>query len=88
MIGVSGLVPNDGHFPPATGGQSELMVTGPLCRYAEDLAPVLRIMAGPNVSRLKLDSEVNGRFTAVHVFNVYADCCCTCLSVNITLSIE
>lgn len=44
----AGLVPNDGQFPVDT---SEAMLryqcTGPLCRKAEDLAPLLRILAGP-----------------------------------------
>ena len=53
------VVPNEGQHPPATGGQVELLTTGPMCRYAEDLLPSLRIMAGSSASKLRLDTKVN-----------------------------
>ena len=38
------------------------MCTGPMCRYAVDLDPLLRIMAGPHgVAKLKLDDHVDLR---------------------------
>jgi fatty acid amide hydrolase 2 len=40
------LVPNSGHFPPAEGAISRMLSLGPLARRAEDLMPVLRIVAG------------------------------------------
>jgi fatty acid amide hydrolase 2 len=43
-----GVVPNTGQFPPATPGSSRLLATGPIARRAEDLMPVLRIIAGPD----------------------------------------
>ncbi|XP_033871819.1 fatty-acid amide hydrolase 2-B [Acipenser ruthenus] len=54
-----GVVPNEGQFPNASGPQVDFLCTGPLCRYAEDLAPLLRIMAGPQAERLNLSEEVN-----------------------------
>ncbi len=43
-----GLVPNTGQFPLAHGPVLRMLTTGPLCRRAEDLMPLLRIMAGPD----------------------------------------
>jgi fatty acid amide hydrolase 2 len=40
-----GIVPNDGMYPPAPGEAARMLQVGPLARRAEDLMPVLRIMA-------------------------------------------
>ncbi|XP_060612302.2 fatty-acid amide hydrolase 2 [Anolis sagrei] len=56
---TTGVVPNEGQFPNALGVRSNFMCTGPMCRYAEDLEPMLRVMAGPNISKLKLDEPVS-----------------------------
>ncbi|KAL2304562.1 hypothetical protein Nmel_013318 [Mimus melanotis] len=56
---TTGVVPNDGQFPNALGVRSSFLCTGPMCRYAEDLEPVLRVMAGPGVSKLKLNEKVS-----------------------------
>ncbi|XP_050821485.1 fatty-acid amide hydrolase 2 isoform X3 [Gopherus flavomarginatus] len=55
---TTGVVPNDGQFPNALGVRTEFLCTGPMCRYAEDLEPMLRVMAGPGVRKLKLDEKV------------------------------
>ncbi|XP_076445717.1 fatty-acid amide hydrolase 2-A-like [Babylonia areolata] len=65
------LVPNEGQHPPATGGQVELLATGPMCRYAEDLTPVLKIMAGPQAARLNLDTKVD--MSTVKVYTMDSD---------------
>jgi len=44
---TGGLVPNTGHWP----GESDMgpvLTIGPMCRRAEDLMPLLRLMAGPD----------------------------------------
>jgi fatty acid amide hydrolase 2 len=41
-----GLVPTTGMWPVADGEAAEMVVSGPLCRRAEDLMPVLRAIAG------------------------------------------
>ncbi|XP_034637454.1 fatty-acid amide hydrolase 2 isoform X1 [Trachemys scripta elegans] len=56
---TTGVVPNDGQFPNALGVRTEFLCTGPMCRYAEDLKPMLRVMAGPGVRKLKLDEKVS-----------------------------
>ena len=53
------LVSNDGQFPMATGKDVDLLTSGPMCRYADDLLPLLKIFAGPESSkRVKLDEQV------------------------------
>jgi|SRR5579884_3216274 len=44
----AGLVPNTGLWPPSTGSSGQLLGTGPIARRAEDLMPVLRLIAGPD----------------------------------------
>lgn len=44
----SGLVPNTGQFPLAKNKALNLLGTGPLARHAEDLMPLLKIIAGPD----------------------------------------
>ncbi|XP_036407520.1 fatty-acid amide hydrolase 2-B [Megalops cyprinoides] len=56
-----GIVSNDGQFPPTSGLHEDFLSAGPMCRFAEDLLPVLQIMAGPNAHRLSLSSEVDLR---------------------------
>jgi fatty acid amide hydrolase 2 len=43
-----GMVPSSGQHPPAHGKALRYLATGPLCRRAEDLMPLLRILAGPD----------------------------------------
>jgi len=42
---TGGLVPNDGQHPIAGGGARTMLATGPLVRHAEDLLPLLRVLA-------------------------------------------
>ena len=37
------VVPNIGQFPDATGNRQQFLCTGPMCRYAEDLKPLLMV---------------------------------------------
>ncbi|MHB8657110.1 MAG: amidase [Solirubrobacteraceae bacterium] len=43
-----GVVPNCGMWPPTSGVSGRMLGVGPLARRAEDLMPVLRIIAGPD----------------------------------------
>lgn len=43
-----GLVPGTGQYPMAENEARRFLGTGPIARYAEDLMPVLRILAGPD----------------------------------------
>jgi len=44
----AGLVPNTGQFPIAENEALRYLTTGPMARRAEDLMPLLRILAGPD----------------------------------------
>nr|XP_015802251.2 fatty-acid amide hydrolase 2-B [Nothobranchius furzeri] len=54
-----GVVSCENQYPPISGRQHEFLSSGPMCRYAEDLLPMLQIMAGPNVHKLSLNTEVD-----------------------------
>jgi fatty acid amide hydrolase 2 len=43
-----GLVPNTGLWPPTTGESGRMLGTGVLTRRAEDLMPLLELIAGPD----------------------------------------
>lgn len=45
---TGGLVPGTGQFPNGSGEQLRYVTTGPLCRRAEDLWPLIKILAGPD----------------------------------------
>ncbi|XP_061525104.1 fatty-acid amide hydrolase 2-B [Phycodurus eques] len=53
-----GVVSNENQYPPCTGRHDEYTSTGPMCRYAEDLLPMLKIMAGPKAHMLSLNEKV------------------------------
>ena len=44
----AGLVPNTGMWPPSSGDAGRMLGQGPLTRRAEDLMPLLRVIAGPD----------------------------------------
>ena len=44
----SGLVPNTGMYPPTPGEAGRMLGTGVIARRAEDLMPLLRLIAGPD----------------------------------------
>jgi fatty acid amide hydrolase 2 len=57
-----GLVPNAGQFPLAHGRASRFLATGPLCRRAEDLWPLLQLLQGrgEEFARLVVAAEAGG----------------------------
>lgn len=62
------LINNDGHFPTAHGQTLNYLSAGPLCRRAEDLEPLVRILAGANSHRLKPVKDVD--LSKLRVFTV------------------
>lgn len=46
---TGGLVPNTGHWP-GDSDMGPVLTVGPMCRRAEDLMPLLRLMAGPDAA--------------------------------------
>jgi fatty acid amide hydrolase 2 len=53
------LINNDGHFPSAHGQTLNYLSAGPLCRRAEDLEVLVRILAGENSAKLKSVKDVD-----------------------------
>ena len=53
------LVPTDKHWPPYPEGRLKLLSYGPTVRYASDLKTALKVFLGPNVSKLRLDENVD-----------------------------
>ncbi|KAK2147128.1 hypothetical protein LSH36_569g03078 [Paralvinella palmiformis] len=56
---TTGVVSNKGQHPIATNDASTFLCTGPMCRYAVDLIPMLKIMAGSGCRKMRLDNEVD-----------------------------
>uniref|UniRef100_A0A182ITX2 Amidase domain-containing protein n=1 Tax=Anopheles atroparvus TaxID=41427 RepID=A0A182ITX2_ANOAO len=54
------VVSNDGQYPVALSEeQNSFLGIGPMCRYATDLKPMLRIISDENASKLRLDEPVD-----------------------------
>ncbi|KAM7377194.1 hypothetical protein PAMA_013802 [Pampus argenteus] len=54
-----GVVSNENQYPSSSGRQNDYLSTGPMCRYAEDLLPMLKVMAGPKAEALSLNAKVD-----------------------------
>jgi fatty acid amide hydrolase 2 len=54
-----GLISNEGQFPIAEGEALRLLSPGPICRRAEDLMPVVRILADEEAARLGDPADVS-----------------------------
>lgn len=54
------IVSNVGQFPsPTTKELQGYLGLGPMCRHAEDLAPLLKVLAGGKAEKLKLEETVD-----------------------------
>ena len=54
-----GLVSNEGQLPVAVGDINNMLVTGPMSRFAVDLPLIFRVILSPqNRSRVQLDKQV------------------------------
>lgn len=60
-----GVVPNTGQHPLPQGDMNRNCVTGPLCRRAEDLWPLLRLLAGADDEDPLCDGALHGDPAAV-----------------------
>lgn len=74
-INIVGIVSNRGQHPCPSEEQESFLGVGPMCRFAADLLPTLRIIAGRNVDRLQLDAKVGSHsiYPSV-VFKLYFTC--------------
>jgi len=67
-----GLVDNSGQVPTPVPGLSTYLTTGPLARRAEDLAPLLTVLAGPDAQALREPPE-RVDLSRLRVFTVESD---------------
>ena len=54
----TGIVDNSGQLPLAHGVINEFLVTGPMCRHAKDLLPMLKVLAEKKEALLTLSKPV------------------------------
>uniref|UniRef100_A0A1B6DIM6 Amidase domain-containing protein n=1 Tax=Clastoptera arizonana TaxID=38151 RepID=A0A1B6DIM6_9HEMI len=54
-----GFVSLNGHVPNSGDNFEKFLTVGPIVRYAEDLKPIMKIMAGDKAKDLRLDEEVD-----------------------------
>lgn len=65
------------HFPNSTDSAfCSYIAIGPMCRYASDLKPMLKVMSADEGKCLELDKKVCGLFILRCFINIY-------LNVNI-----
>ncbi len=72
---TGGLVPEGGQFPPPENEANLYQATGPLTRKAEDLMPLLKILAGPVPNdkwcrKMKLGNPAQVNMNNVTVYDV------------------
>ncbi|XP_031844644.1 fatty-acid amide hydrolase 2-B [Nomia melanderi] len=54
------IVSNDGQYPSThSEDQDKLLAIGPMCRYAQDLKPILKVLANENAKLLHLNENVD-----------------------------
>lgn len=54
------IVSNEGQYPEAVSDEQDMFLgIGPMCRYATDLKPMLRIIADAKAEKLRLDEPVD-----------------------------
>ncbi len=57
---TGGLVSNEGYWPSVPGALDTFLCTGPMTRAAEDLFPILSIMAGRDLGPLPSHTDLSG----------------------------
>jgi fatty acid amide hydrolase 2 len=67
---TGGLVPGSGQYPLAENDALRYLTTGPIARRAEDLMPVLRVLAGPDGIDSRCEARVLGRVEDVDLSKV------------------
>ncbi|RWS25869.1 hypothetical protein B4U80_11068 [Leptotrombidium deliense] len=69
---TSGLISNRGLFPEIKATIETSFVTGPMCRYASDLVPTLKCLAGDAIDKVPLiDTDVD--LSKIRIFYMFQD---------------
>jgi fatty acid amide hydrolase 2 len=66
----AGLIPNHGQYPLAENEALNYLCTGPMCRRAEDLPYLTKILAGENAHRI-LDDDID--ISSLKVLSIFDD---------------
>lgn len=67
----------------------EYLVLGPLTRYAEDLPFFMKVLSGPNASKLKLDEKVDlNKLNVFFMENLDSSICLPVVDAEIKKSIQ
>ncbi|KAJ8367241.1 hypothetical protein AAFF_G00323870 [Aldrovandia affinis] len=64
---TSGVVSNEGQFPPCSGLQQDFLCTGPMCRYAEDLPLLLRLRQAQRQVVQRLEADLGVKVEELHI---------------------
>ncbi|MCP4806208.1 MAG: amidase [Proteobacteria bacterium] len=71
---TGGLVPGTGQYPVAHGRMRRMLATGPLTRYAQDLWPLVSLLAGPDghddCLELELGDPADVRLSELRVLSI------------------
>lgn len=67
------VVSTEGMFPTVVGEREKLLGLGPMTRYACDLLPMLRVLAGSKSQKLKLDEPLDMSKLKVHYIEDIGD---------------
>ncbi|KJH46693.1 Amidase [Dictyocaulus viviparus] len=73
MKTTPGVIPLDGHIPVATHYKAQMLRIGPMCRYAEDIPLLIKVMGGDKVLSLRLDEPVTMRTVRVFYMEGFHD---------------
>jgi fatty-acid amide hydrolase 2 len=66
-----GIVPHEGMYPPPCKAWNNCFAFGPICRYASDIMPLLKAMAGNDAQKLTLDELVD--FSKLVIYHIEDD---------------
>ncbi|GBO26813.1 Fatty-acid amide hydrolase 2, partial [Araneus ventricosus] len=56
----AGAVSSENQYPVVNDGVRQMISTGPMCRYAVDLLPMMKVLSGDKREMLRLDEPANG----------------------------
>lgn len=63
-----------------TGKEKDTMVcAGPMTKYAVDLAPLIKVLVGDNISKLSLDEDVEVKEIKIHYMFENKDIMCSAI---------
>lgn len=65
-----------------------MVVAGPMTRFAGDLAPLVKVLVGPNVSQLNLDQDVDVTKISIYYMLDNNDIMCSSIRSEVKKSLQ